>query len=275
MAKKKETPQQRWAKKNRVKLAAACRRWRARHPDRQKAATYRWRKRNLNKWNAYQRRWRRRNPKLVQVSTRRRWRKVKRDQTKYAKHLAAGRKWAAQHPEAIRRRAAKYRKQHRDKVRAYARRWMKRWYRAKLREARKRRKAYRLSNLEKWRAYDRKIYREKLRGDPEWRAYKKTRNRLWARRNPEKQRHRVGRYRARKMTARGSHSFEQWMIVVRAHSWRCFYCGKRLNRKTLTKDHRIPLSKGGTDFARNLVPACKACNSGKADRPSYRKRRER
>lgn len=61
MAKKKETPQQRWARKNRDKLRAACRRWGARHPERQKAATYRWRRRNLAKWNAYQRRWRQKN----------------------------------------------------------------------------------------------------------------------------------------------------------------------------------------------------------------------
>jgi 5-methylcytosine-specific restriction endonuclease McrA len=61
VAKKKETPQQKWAKKNRDKLAAACRRWRARYPGRQKVATYRWRKRNLKQWNKYQRAWRRRN----------------------------------------------------------------------------------------------------------------------------------------------------------------------------------------------------------------------
>ncbi len=61
MPKKNETPQQRWAKKNRDKLAAACRRWRKRHPERQKASTYRWRRKNLAKWNTYQRRWRRKN----------------------------------------------------------------------------------------------------------------------------------------------------------------------------------------------------------------------
>ena len=61
MAKKKETPQQKWARKNRDKLAAACRRWRMRHPERQKAATYSWRKRNSKKWNAYQRAWRRKS----------------------------------------------------------------------------------------------------------------------------------------------------------------------------------------------------------------------
>jgi hypothetical protein len=275
MPKKKETPQQKWAKKNRDKLAAACRRWRARHPERQKAATYRWRSKNLNKWNAYQRSWRRRNPELVQAATRKKWRKVKSDPARYAKHLAARRTWAAQHPEAIRRKSAIHRKNNLDKSRAYMRRWMKRWYHANLSEARKRRKAYRLSDLEKWRAYDRKIYRDKLRTNPKWRAHKKEQGRLWVKRNPEKQRHRVGRYRARKMAAMGSHSFEQWMIVVRAHSWRCFYCGKKLNRKTLTKDHCNPRSKGGSDLVRNLVPACKACNSGKAHRRKYRGRRER
>src|SRR5713226_9987316 len=61
VTKKKESPQQKWAKKNRDKLAAACRRWRKRHPERQKTATYRWRRKNLAKWNAYQRRWRCKN----------------------------------------------------------------------------------------------------------------------------------------------------------------------------------------------------------------------
>jgi 5-methylcytosine-specific restriction endonuclease McrA len=211
----------------------------------------------------------------VQATTRRRWRKIKSDPRRYAQHLATGRKWGKEHPEAIRRKSARYRKKNLNKVRAYARRWMKRWYHANPRQARRLLKAYRLSNPKKWHAYDRKVYRDKLRTDPKWRAHKKKRNRLWAKRNPEKQRRRVGRYRARKMAASGYHSFDEWMLVVRAHSWRCFYCGERLNRKTVTKDHRIPLSKGGTDFARNLVPACKACNSGKADRLSYKRQRER
>lgn len=274
MAKKKETPQQRWAEKNRDKLAAACRRWRARHPERQKAATYRWRRKNLAKWNAYQRRWRRKNPHLVQAATRRRWRKIKEDPLRYTRHLEAGRKWAARHPGAVRRKARAYRRSNLVKVRAYHRRWMNRWYRTHLPEARRGSRLRRKKNLEKWRSRDRKYYRKKLRNNPEYLAKQRTRGRLWAKRNPLKQRHRVAVYRARQMGATGSHTLEQWMRIVRRHSWKCFYCGKKLNRKTLTKDHRNPLSKGGSDFARNLVPACKACNSGKAGRRKYRKRRE-
>ncbi len=272
MTKKKETAQQKWAKKNCDKLAAACRRWRKRHPERQKAATYRWRRKNLAKWNAYQRRWRRRNPERVRATTRRRWRRIKADPRRYAQHLAAARAWAAKHPETLRRKARRYRRENREKVQAYHRRWMNRWYRNHLLEARRRSRLRRKKNLENWRRYDRWLYRTKLKTSPKWVAKKRARRRLWVKHNPLKQRHRVASYRAREMGARGSHTLDQWMSVVRFHAWKCFYCGKQLNPRTLTKDHRNPLSKGGSDFARNLVPACKACNSGKAGRRRYRRR---
>jgi len=181
--------------------------------------------------------------------------------------------WEARHPEAVRRKARRYRWENRDRVRAYQRRWMNRWYRTHLLEARRKSRLRRRKNLERWRGYDRAAYR-KLRANPSRWERKLSQNRAWVKRHPEKQRHRVALYGARKMGARGSHRLEQWMSVVRPHSWKCFYCGKKLNRRTLTKDHRNPLSKGGSDFARNLVPACKACNSGKAGRRRYRKRRE-
>lgn len=274
MARRIETPQQRWARKHRDKMAAACRRWRKRHPERQKAATYDWRKRNLKKWNAYMRRWRKGHPELVRAATRRNYLKLQRDPKRYAAHLAAGRAWLAKHPEYSRRKSRRQRAANPEKYRAYMRRWMRRWYRTHPREARKRLRLYRRANLEKWRRYDRWLYKTKLKTNPQWLARRRARGRLWAKRNPLKQRHRVAVYRARRMGARGSHTLGQWMMIVRAHSWRCFYCGRRLNRRTLTKDHRNPLSKGGSDFARNLVPACKACNSGKAGRRRYRKRRE-
>jgi HNH endonuclease len=274
VTKKQETPQQRWAKKNRHKLAAACRRWRERHPERQKAATYRWRRNNLAKWNAYQRRWRKKNPDLVRGATRRRWRRVKDDPKRYARQLASARMWAQKHRETLRRKARRYRRNNLAKVRAYHRRWMNRWYRTHLLQARRRSRLRRRKNLEKWRRYDRWLYRTKLKVDPKWVAKRRARGRLWAKRNRLKQRHKVARYRARKIGARGSHTLDQWMSVVRLYAWKCFYCSKKLNRKTLTKDHRNPLSKGGSDFARNLLPACKACNSGKAGRRRY-SRRER
>ena len=46
----------------------------------------------------------------------------------------------------------------------------------------------------------------------------------------------------------------------------CAYCGKEItNENDLTLDHVIPVSKGGKDSSENLVIACKACNSEKAN----------
>lgn len=40
----------------------------------------------------------------------------------------------------------------------------------------------------------------------------------------------------------------------------CVYCKKNLTVETMTCDHLIPVSKGGTDRRKNLVPACTDCN---------------
>lgn len=43
----------------------------------------------------------------------------------------------------------------------------------------------------------------------------------------------------------------------------CHYCG---STDRLEPDHVVPTSKGGTDDAGNIVPACKPCNSSKQAR---------
>lgn len=44
----------------------------------------------------------------------------------------------------------------------------------------------------------------------------------------------------------------------------CFYCGAKEERLTL--DHMLPISHGGRSGIRNLVLACRQCNSKKANR---------
>lgn len=44
------------------------------------------------------------------------------------------------------------------------------------------------------------------------------------------------------------------------YGYRCKYCG---SGDKLTIDHRIPLSRGGTNLPANIVPACQSCNSSK------------
>lgn len=45
----------------------------------------------------------------------------------------------------------------------------------------------------------------------------------------------------------------------------CMYCGETLSVRMLTRDHIVPLSKGGLDVWENVVTACKPCNQRKAD----------
>nr|MDZ8056727.1 HNH endonuclease [Nostoc sp. EkiNYC01] len=42
---------------------------------------------------------------------------------------------------------------------------------------------------------------------------------------------------------------------------KCFWCGWNLTTETLTIDHYIPLSKGGSNKIKNLRLACNSCNS--------------
>lgn len=46
----------------------------------------------------------------------------------------------------------------------------------------------------------------------------------------------------------------------------CLYCGKEYSRHALTRDHVVPISKGGKDVWENVVCACFHCNSRKGGR---------
>ena len=64
----------------------------------------------------------------------------------------------------------------------------------------------------------------------------------------------------------GSHSQREWDELVLAWGWRCFYCGRPVHeaaqpiQDSLTRDHLIPLSRGGSNDIGNIVPACFNCN---------------
>ncbi|MDQ2929376.1 MAG: HNH endonuclease [Gemmatimonadota bacterium] len=51
--------------------------------------------------------------------------------------------------------------------------------------------------------------------------------------------------------------------------YRCQYCGRLgaelKQRETLTRDHLVPLSRGGTNDWTNVVTACSPCNTRKAN----------
>lgn len=53
--------------------------------------------------------------------------------------------------------------------------------------------------------------------------------------------------------------------ILKKDDWRCHYCGRKLNPDTVTADHVIPKSKGGTNWIGNVVASCRKCNGLKDD----------
>lgn len=49
-------------------------------------------------------------------------------------------------------------------------------------------------------------------------------------------------------------------------SYLCLYCGRNCHRPQLTRDHVLPISRGGRDVWENVVAACFHCNSRKGNR---------
>lgn len=90
---------------------------------------------------------------------------------------------------------------------------------------------------------------------------------IWKRSNPAK----VSEYDARRRSLKLGVSPSiyltnaEWWAIQKRFDYRCAYCGK-LGSK-LTRDHVVPLSKGGDHTALNIVPACISCNCKKHDRP--------
>ena len=67
-------------------------------------------------------------------------------------------------------------------------------------------------------------------------------------------------WRARKLNAIGSHTFQEWENLKAQYNWICPSCKRKEPEIKLTQDHIIPLSKGGSENIENIQPLCKPCN---------------
>jgi len=48
---------------------------------------------------------------------------------------------------------------------------------------------------------------------------------------------------------------------------KCAYCGIDFDENNLpTRDHIIPISKGGDNTKENVIPACRICNAKKGNK---------
>lgn len=56
----------------------------------------------------------------------------------------------------------------------------------------------------------------------------------------------------------------EWLSILKEYDYRCAYCDVEFEVENMpTKDHIIPISKGGHNTKENIVPACRSCNSKK------------
>ena len=73
-------------------------------------------------------------------------------------------------------------------------------------------------------------------------------------------------YALRKRGAVGSFTIGDWELLKKQYGFTCPLCLKSEPEITLTKDHIIPISKGGSNFIENIQPLCGSCNSRKRDK---------
>jgi hypothetical protein len=64
----------------------------------------------------------------------------------------------------------------------------------------------------------------------------------------------------------GNHTFKEWEQLKQMHNYTCLYCGEKEPKITLSEDHIIPLSQGGSDNISNIQPLCLSCNHKKGGR---------
>ena len=136
-----------------------------------------------------------------------------------------------------------------ERRREYAREWIRR-NPEKAREAMRR---WRQKHPDQHNAEGRDYYaRHKERLAPYFATYIRTHREL-------RQAIRARR-RSRELAAEGNHTTEEWMALLKAHGYRCTYCG---SGGPLEPDHRVPLARGGTNYIENILPACRRCNTRK------------
>lgn len=180
--------------------------------------------------------WRAANPEKVRANELRRLERIKANPDCRKKESERSAEWRRQSPKY-----AKWKEANREEHNAYYREW-------------------RGDNVER----TRKLYRQKwnrTKANPDLLARNRERGRKWARENPEKQQARSALRRSRLANVEGTHSKSELLAIRAVQKQLCFYCEGPL--EPCEFDHFIPISRGGSNWADNLVASCKACNASK------------
>lgn len=131
-------------------------------------------------------------------------------------------------------------------------------------------RAWRLQNADYLKSYFRRYYAEN-------RDRVQAKNRAWYEANRDRvrkykqmwqkvNRHKIvasgNRRRALIRASKGNHTPEDIALIYTSQRGLCWWCGCNVG-ETYHVDHRIPLSRGGSNAPDNLVISCPACNQSK------------
>jgi 5-methylcytosine-specific restriction endonuclease McrA len=182
----------------------------------------------------------------------------------WAQNLAPDKKEERKKKQAIRAKARRdsMTKEQREAENAYQRAWKS--------ASEERRDASRQKNREWYATRDaeqkrRKNEIEKARlsaRDAERKARDKAVKAEWKHSHREVSRA-VNRKRKAAARAGGNFTAQEWTELVEQCDHRCLCCQRREPEITLTVDHIVPVSKGGSNTIENLQPLCGLCNSKK------------
>lgn len=157
------------------------------------------------------------------------------------------------------KRAARWRRQHREEFLQ----GMRRWYRAHRRQHREGVLRWRKRNSKRLRVLWRKWYAQNRRHVADV-------NKRWAQTHLERVREigklAAARRRARKRQAGGTFSAADIYLILKRQRGRCLYCSRVLRKRRYHIDHKIPLARGGSNRKSNLCCSCERCNKSKGTR---------
>lgn len=109
--------------------------------------------------------------------------------------------------------------------------------------------------------------RWRLNHPKEWSELNKQRKKRWCANNPERNLANWRNYHSRKKSAKGSHTGDDILVIFDRQSGLCAnpLCASDL-AAGYHVDHKTPLSRGGSNWPRNLQLLCGSCNSSKGTR---------
>lgn len=154
------------------------------------------------------------------------------------KSQAYSRQYRENNKEARKKADSEYQKQNRDKVNARRNQWRAENKERELKKARE----YQAKHRVKIRAWQNEYHKQ----------------------NPHLMQARTAKRRASLKNAPGSFTAEQWLAKLAFHGYRCYLCKESLSGTKIHLEHRIPISKNGTNWISNIAPSCADCNLAKS-----------